>query len=269
MTGDARLAGLFVYPVKGAGAIRPQAWDLDEFGLQHDRRWAVVDAGGRVITQRDYPRLALVRPTLTAAMLRLDAPGVSPLEVPVTGGDPRRLPVTVWRDEVIAEPCGPEANRWWTTLLGAPLHLVRMPEESRRPIEPSRAEPGGRVSFADAFPFLILSEASLSDLNARLAVAVPMTRFRPNLVVAGVPPYAEDTWHTVVIGSERLALAKACARCVVTTIDQETAGTGSEPLRTLAGYRRGAGGALFGQNAVHLTRGTVHIGDAVVPSTLR
>lgn len=260
----ARLSALNVYPVKSAGGIGVEQWPLDDFGLHLDRRWAVIDSTGVVLTQREYAGMALVRTAIGEHHLRLEAPGMPLLELPLEGSGGSRLPVRIWDDTSEAERCAPEADAWWSALLGEWCHLVRMPAGARRKAGPDR------VSFADAFSFLILSEASLAALNARLEKPVPMNRFRPNVVVAGVDAHAEDAWSAVRIGSVELAVTKPCARCVMTTIDQATAARGVEPLRTLAGYRRGpGGGVLFGQNARHLTQGTLSVGEAVVPEARR
>ncbi len=256
----ATLAAINVYPVKSAGGIPVEQWELDEFGLRFDRRWAVIDSGGVVITQRDCAAMALVRTGIAADELRLEAPGMPRLSVPLGGSGGSRLPVRVWDDFCEAERCAPAADAWWSALLGEACHLVRMPDESVRPAGDAR------VAFPDAFPFLLVSQGSLDGLNARLERPVPMNRFRPNLVVDGVDAHAEDAWTSVRIGSEAFTLERPCVRCVVTTIDQATAARGTEPLRTLASYRRNAkGGVEFGRNAVHRTRGSLRVGDPVSP----
>ena len=256
----ATLAAVNVYPVKSAGGFPAERWELDEFGLRYDRRWAVIDSGGVVLTQRDCATMALVRTGIAAGELRLEAPGMPRLTLPLAGCGGSRLPVRIWGDTCEAERCAPAADAWWSALLGESSHMVRMPDESVRPAGDAR------VAFSDAFPFLILSQASLDALNARLERPLPMNRFRPNLVIGGVEPHAEDRWESVRIGTEEFVLERPCVRCVVTTIDQATAARGTEPLRTLAGYRRNSrGGVEFGRNAIHRTRGNVAVGDAVSP----
>ena len=260
----ARLSAIHLYPVKSVAGVTVEQWPLDEFGLRLDRRWAVIDSAGVVLTQREYAGMALVRTAIGDKALRLEAPGMPLLEVPVAGSGGSRLPVRIWDDSCQAERCAPEADEWWSALLGEWCHLVRLPDDSFRKEGPDR------VSFADAFPFLILSEASLDALNARLEKPVPMNRFRPNLVVSSVAPHAEDEWSGVSVGSAELAITKGCVRCVMTTIDQATSARGVEPLRTLASYRRGPdGGVVFGRYARHLTRSTLAVGDVVVPAPRR
>jgi uncharacterized protein len=261
---SASLSQINVYPVKSAGGFSVGGWPLDEFGLQFDRRWAIIDSSGVTLTQRDYALMALARTAVGEEGLRIEAPGMPLLRLPLGSSGGSRLPVRIWKDVCEAERSGPEADTWWSAYLGEPCHMVRMPDETLRPAG------AGRVGFADAFPFLILSEASLGDLNSRLEGPLPMNRFRPNLVVSGVEPYAEDTWAELRIGSEKLVMERPCGRCVVTTTDQATAARGTEPLRTLAGYRRaGSGSVQFGHYASHLTHGRLDVGDAVAPATRR
>jgi hypothetical protein len=171
--------------------------------------------------------------------------------------------VKVWDDVVQAISAGDESKIWFSEFLGSPCQLVFMPEESKRPIEPGYAQNGDIVSFADAFPLLLISQSSLDDLNSRLEKPVPMNRFRPNIVVKGCSPFDEDNWKRINIGGLVLRLAKACSRCVTTTVDQETGIQGKEPLATLSQYRKIDGEVHFGQNAVPESSGTLCIGDSV------
>jgi uncharacterized protein YcbX len=261
-----RLSGLTVYPIKSAGGIPLLESELDEFGLRYDRRWMVVDESGTFISQRSHPPLALVTPGIRNGILRLEAPGMATLELPLEPQPTVHTSVRVWNDHCGATWTGERPARWFSDFLGLPCNLVHMADEIVRPADRSYAPEGTRVSFADAFPFLIISEASLADLNRRLAEPVPMNRFRPNLVIAGTEPYAEDGWDRVEINGIRLRVVKPCARCVVTTTDQATAERGKEPLRTLGRYRKVWGKVMFGQNAVHETVGRLRVGDSVIPS---
>jgi uncharacterized protein len=261
-----RLSAITLYPVKSTRGIPLQEWEVDEFGLQYDRRWMVVDQAGEFLTQRDYPRLALVTTAVLDGTLRLEAPGMAALEIPLDPHSAVHTSVGVWNDRCVATWTGERPARWLSEYLGVPCSLVHMAQDTVRPADPAYAPDGTRVSFADAFPFLIISEASLADLNRRLANPVPMNRFRPNLVIAGSEPYAEDTWDRLEINGLRLRIVKPCARCVVTTTDQTTAERSREPLRTLARYRKVWGKVMFGQNAVHETVGRLRVGDPVLPS---
>lgn len=260
---ELRLTGLHVYPIKSAGGFAPRAWEVDGFGLRHDRRWMVVDRGGVMLSQRTHPRLALVRPRLEHDALRVEAPGLPALELPLNPPAAGTMPVVVWRDTCDALWAGDQAAAWFSRLLGTDCGLVYMPDGTVRPADPHYARGSYRVSFADAFAFLLISEESLADLNGRLGTPLPMNRFRPSLVIAGGEAFGEDRLTAFRIGEVRFRVVKPCARCVLTTVDQATAETGPEPLRTLATYRRRDGKVLFGQNLVHDGTGPLRVGDVL------
>lgn len=257
------ISALTVYPVKSAAGIACESWDVDDFGLRYDRRWVITDPEGIFQTQRTVPRLALLKVTVMERALLLEAPGRRPIELPLAPEGGRLVRVRVWRDETSGFPVAPEADAWLTSFLGTASRLVYMPHDVVRAVHPAYGVPGDRVSFADAFPFLVLSDASLADLNARLTVPLPMTRFRPNVVVAGCEPYAEDGWRGFRSCGIEFRVVKPCARCVVTTTDQRTLERGPEPLRTLATYRRRANDVLFGQNAIHRGTGRLTVGAPI------
>lgn len=256
------LASLRIYPVKSCGGLSPAEWPVDAFGFRSDRRWMVVDLAGRFLTQREEPRLALIRPALETGGLVLRAPGMPELRLPLVPATRERVTVQVWRDATEGVPVSAGAAQWLSRYLGSPVRLVWMPDDVLRPTDPRYAE-GYRVSFADGFGFLVISEASLTDLNRRLDTPLPMNRFRPNLVVSGSEPFAEDDWRRIRIGGLELRLVKPCGRCVVTTTDQETAERGREPLRTLATFRERDGKLMFGMNAVHRGTGPLAMGMPV------
>jgi hypothetical protein len=223
----------------------------------------VVDENGEHVTQRSHPRLALVQSSILGDRLQVSAPGRRPLDLPL---EPRTVVTTiavVWGEACAAHWMGERAATWFSEVLGQPCSLVYMPGTTLRPADPTYAPPGVRVSFADAFPLLLISEESLADLNTRLPTRVPMNRFRPNLVIAGGEPHVEDRLTTFRIGRLEFKCVKPCDRCVVTTTDQATAERGPEPLRTLATYRKVDGKVLFGQNVVQLTTGRLRIGEPV------
>lgn len=260
------LAALHVYPVKSCRGHAVEAVDLDVFGPRGDRRFLVVDERGQFLTQRTLPRLALIEPTLESTQLQLAAPGIETVSIPaVPGPAAPTLEVTIWRDTVAAADLGPTAASWLTTVLGRPARLVAMADAYHRPIRKDTALPGDEAPFSDAFPLLVISEASLEELNGRLTEPVPMNRFRPNVVISGCDAFAEDTWKRIRIGDVVLRAAGPCGRCIVTTIDQASLEQSKEPLRTLAQYRRSADGAvLFGQNYIHETKsGTLRVGAVV------
>ena len=258
-----RLTGLNIYPIKSTRGIPLDQSEVDEFGLRYDRRWMVVDESGQFLTQRSHSRLALVVPSIQGDRLRVEAPGMSTLEIPLRPSLAVTTSVAVWDDVCVASWVGEHSAEWFSDFLGCACSLVHMADDAVRPADPTFAPPGSRVSFADGFPFLLISEESLADLNRRLAEPLPMNRFRPNLVVAGGEPYDEDRWTQLEIGGIRLRVVKPCGRCVVTTTDQTTGERGKEPLRTLATYRKRDGEVMFGQNVVHENTGRLRVGDSV------
>jgi uncharacterized protein len=255
-----RLTALYLYPIKSAGGLGPAEWDVDTFGLRHDRRWMVVDSRGEMLSQRTHPRMALVRPSLGDGTLRVQAPGMPALELPLRPATAVTTTVIVWDDVCAGVWTGERAARWFSDLLETDCSLVYMDDATVRPADPAYAPEGVRVSFADGFPFPLISQESLADLNVRLELPLPMNRFRPNLVIAGGPAFAEDALTDFRIGDIRFRAVKPCDRCVVTTTDQDTAERGHEPLRTLAGYRKRHGKVLFGQNVVHQGTGRLRVG---------
>ncbi len=262
------LSAIFIYPVKALGAISLVEAIVTPRGLQHDRRFMVVDAHHQFLTQRDHPKMATVWVEIDAGQLIFSAPDVDSISFALT---PKELPtrtVKVWASHVRAQTVSAQADQWLSDYLGADVRLVYMPDSTERRIHPAYAKNNEVVSFADGFPLLILSAASLEDLNARIVKnggnAVPMNRFRPNLVVSGCDAYAEDRLGDVVIGDALFRAVKPCARCQVTTTDQASGVVrGPEPLQTLGGYRDSAGGVMFGMNLIPVTLTTVRVGDAV------
>jgi len=261
---------LFIYPVKSLRGIAVPAADVDALGFVGDRRFLVVDANNQFLTQRTLPRMALIETALSAQDLILRAPHGGSCAVPLRASEPAALlSVRIWKSEgLLAEDCGVEVAVWLSDFLRHPCKLVRIGENFVRPVlKPDQARVGDVVNFADAHPFMILSEASLADLNARLDEPLPVNRFRPSFVVDGCDAFAEDTWKRFRIGHVNFRTAGPCARCIITTTNQLTAERGKEPLTTLARYRRDPEDPTdvnFGQNVIHETKsGTVRVDDAV------
>jgi uncharacterized protein YcbX len=257
------LSALNVYPVKSAGGVALLSARVDERGLAGDRRWMVVDSDGRFLTQRTHPRLALVSVAIRTDQLTLGAPSMAPLALRTPPPTAPVVAVRVWEDICEAVTAEEDASRWLSEFLGIRCRLVLMADASHRLVGARGGAPASRIAFADAFPFLLISEESLEDLNSRLATPLPMDRFRPNLVVRGCEPYAEDGWRRIRIGGIIFWVVKPCSRCTTTTVDQSTGERGREPLATLATYRRAGNNVLFGQNLVHEGTGELRFGDGV------
>ncbi|MEU2226201.1 MOSC N-terminal beta barrel domain-containing protein [Streptomyces sp. NPDC018347] len=269
--GSAEVQSIHVHPVKAFQALSLREAVVEPWGLAGDRRWTLVDDGGKVVTQREQPRLALAAAEpLAGGGVRLSAPGRAPLTVRVPA-PAVTLPVSVFGTEVEAVPAAAPAHAWCSAYLGTDVRLVHMDDPAvRRPVDPDYALPGETVSFADGFPLLVTTAASLGALNSLMAEGpnahegpLPMNRFRPNVVVAGTEPWAEDHWSRISVGEVVFRAAKPSGRCVVTTTDQDTAVRGREPLHTLARHRRVGGKLLFGVNLVPLSPGTIAVGDPV------
>lgn len=259
-----KLARITLHPVKSLAGRDVLSARLESRGLAHDRRWMVVDATGRFITQRSHPQMVHItaEPALTG--LRLTTAGHPDCTVDRLEGTARE--VVVWRDTVQAEAPSPEADAWLSQVLGTPCQLVHLPEQTTRPIDPDFGKAGDETSFADGFPLLILGTASLADIDARMPGHGDAARFRANLLIEGALPWAEDHWLRLRIGEVELELVKPCSRCTVVNVDPQT-GTpdpDGQPLRALREWRRNAqGNVIVGQNAVPRKIGTLRVGDAV------
>ena len=258
------LSELNIYPVKSAAGISVTTAQVQLRGLAFDRRWMITDPNGKFMTQRQFPRMALIDVQIVKDRLHLAAPGMEGIAIDPAADHPSTT-VEVWGDFCQAIPAAAPVNHWLSRFLDLPCQLVYMPDDSIRPVDSQYAiDPANdHVSFADGFPFLLIAEASLQDLNARLETPIPMNRFRPNFVVSGCEPFAEDAWRKIRIGSVVFHLVKLCSRCAVTTVDQATGVMGKEPLLTLAKYRLQQGNILFGQNLVAEGAGAIQVGDAI------
>ncbi|MFY9806650.1 MAG: MOSC N-terminal beta barrel domain-containing protein [Pseudonocardiaceae bacterium] len=267
------LTGINRYPIKSCrGHCLPQA-TVEPWGLAGDRRWMLVDDDGRAVTAREYPQLVLVTPEFDAGRLLVRAPHADPLLVSPPDGS-AATDVRVFSSQLAAAPALDDAHAWFSKVIGKPVRLVHLKDPTQRRPNPAYSRERDRVSFADGYPMLLATEESLAALNDLIAAGprpqegpVPMTRFRPNLVVAGAPAWAEDGWRVLRIGAASFRAVKGCARCVLTTIDPDTASTGKEPLTTLARHRRWDGKVWFAINLIPDNPGvTLHVGDRVEAS---
>lgn len=261
-----QLSAIHVFPVKSCAGHAPADARVEARGLAGDRRFVIVDPNGTFVTGRQEPRLTRVVPEPTAAGIRLHADGRAPLDVIAPAGNAERLAVTVWDDRIDAAVCDPAADAWLSDHLGRPVRLAYMDDYAPRAVSLECGREGDVVSFADGYPLLLISQAALDALNAKLATPVPMTRFRPNLVVDGTAPHAEDGWQRIRIGAVEFDVVKPCVRCVFTTVDgtRGVYDASGEPLRTLKTYRRSPKGITFGQNLIPRGTGEIRVGDPVV-----
>lgn len=259
-----RISALYCYPIKSCKGHALQEAITDARGIVGDRSMMIVDACGEFISQREAPRLALIAPQPHAdGTMTLSAPGMPSLSFH-PGDAGQRVKVRVWNDICEAVDQGDAVAEWLQEFLAAPARLVRIADDFERRVDPRYARHASdQTGFSDGYPFLLISQASLDALNARLAAPVPMNRFRPNIVVSGCPPFAEDGWCDFRINGILFSAVKPCARCVVPTIDQDTAAVGPEPLRTLATFRTFGQKVLFGQNLVAAEVGVLRVGDEV------
>jgi uncharacterized protein YcbX len=257
-----QVAALHIFPVKSMAGFSPPSARVRPWGFEGDRRWMVVAPDGTFMTQREHPAMALLAPKTSGRVLRLEAAGHGAIEAAATG--PHSL-VRVWNDVVPAATCPACVDAFITEVLGTPCRLVYLDDPSSRKVDARWRQADESVSFADGFPVLLTSFGSLDDLNARLPAPIRINRFRGNIEIAGAPAWAEDTWTLIRIGEVTFRVAKPCERCIVTTIEQETATRPdkAEPLRTLATFRRAADGVIFGQNLVPVTEGEIGVGDRV------
>ena len=263
------VSNLIYYPIKACRGFEVESSCVERMGLEHDRRMMVVTPEGEFLTQREYPRLALVTPKLWNGTLELSAPNYDSIQLGIqTLGTPWL--VNVWKSKgVHGIDQGEEAADWFSDWLGTSVRLVHMADGYKRVInEPYAVSLDDHTGFADGYPILLTSEEGLKDLNFHLDSPVPMNRFRPNIVVRGGEPFVEDTWNRIRIGSVELAVVKPCARCEVTTIDKETLERSKEPLKTLGKYRKQKLGAIFGQNVIPLNEGRIQLGMTVLALSL-
>jgi hypothetical protein len=260
----ARVSALYRYPIKSCkGHALPEA-PTDARGIAGDRGMMIVDINNEFITQREMPRMALIEPVMRGDVVTLRAPGMEELSF-TPSNDGRRVEARVWKSVCVAVDQGNDAALWLQEFLAAPVRLVRMADGFKRSLNPQYARSEhDQTGFADGYPFLLISQASLDDLNARLASPVPMNRFRPNIVVEGCAPFAEDGWRDFRIGDIRMAGVKLCPRCPIPTIDQERGQvSGREPIKTLATFRTINQQVMFGQNVIAANTGVLRVGDVV------
>jgi uncharacterized protein len=266
-----QVSSLHIYPVKSCGGISLTHSEVGRMGLRYDRQWAFVDEHGMFVAQRDsrgrgipVRTLCLIGTVIDDRLLTLTAPGIAPLHLPAAGVNGPAVPVQVWESRTSGVDQGADAAGWASEVLSRErpgrYRLVRMADSTHR-----RSKIGdGELAYGDAYPFLVLSEESLADLNQRMPAPLPMNRFRPNIVVRGGVPYEEDALDRFRLGDIEFFGTTLCIRCPIPTTDQRTAERGKEPLKTLATYRKQPDGVVFGRNFNHAGTGTIRVGDVLV-----
>lgn len=260
---DITLTAITLYPVKSLAGISVNSWPVIRTGLKYDRQWMLIDADNQFLSQRKLPQMALIKTALTDTHLILSAQGRDDLVLVLAPVGGEIIDSQIWADQCAATSVSAEADHWLSDFLKRDCRLVYHPETLLRPVDTYYGLPTDTVAFSDGFPFLLISENSLVSLNNDMALNLPMTRFRPNLVVAGCEAYAEDSWREISIDVIDFRLPKPCSRCSVIVIDPETAETGQEPLRTLNRTRKWQNKVYFGQNALHDQHGQLTVGDRV------
>jgi len=231
-------------------------------GFEHDRRWMLMDDQNIFLTQRNHSKMALFKMSFEGNGLRVEHNGESTY-IPFDVAQGNEVRAKIWDDEVSVKEVTPQLSQWFSQQLEISCKLVAFPEQNERAVDARYKIADDHVSLADAYPILIVGQSSLDDLNARMNEPVPMNRFRPNIVFTGGDPFEEDTWNDFTAGTIRLAGVKPSKRCIMTTVDQQTAVKGAEPLVTLSKFRKRDNGVYFGQNVIPVDHGVIHVGDEI------
>lgn len=265
---------LWIYPIKSCKGIQLVENKIVVTGFQYDRRFMVVDEENNFLTQRQHHKMALITCKIVGEDLQISATDYPTIRLPLNPLRGTNLQARVWSDTCESIEIGERYNEWFSSFLGLKCKLVYMPETSNRIVDPNYNTTNAITSFSDGFPFLLISQASLDDLNSKLEDKISMTRFRPNIVVVGTEPFEEDNWQEIKIDEIVFQVVKPCSRCVITTIDQTTGISGKEPLKTLSKYRSVGNKIMFGQNLIHLQKkGSIKVGAqlqilSIKPNTL-
>jgi uncharacterized protein len=258
------LSEIYIYPVKSLGGISVNSAIVEERGLKYDRRYLLVDENNMFMTQRDYPRLAFLKLSFSENGFKvLNTQNNSYTSIPFESDSKENISVTIWDDVCSAVRVSKELDDWFLKAINKKCSLVYIPDNEKRIVEKKYINDEHIVSFADAYPYLIIGQSSLDDLNARLENPIPMNRFRTNFVFTGGNPFEEDNWSDFKIGNVDFKAVKPCARCVITTTNQDTAERSSEPLKTLSEYRKINNKVMFGMNLVCKQTGSISVGNKI------
>lgn len=260
-----QLQDIYIYPIKSLGGIRRIEETALQRGFKLDRRWMLVDETGKFITQRNEHKLSLLKTEISPDKIFIYNKAVPEqnTEVLINQSSTNTIKISIWDDTATAIHLNEKLDLWFSNYLDKPCKLVFMPENGSRAVDVRYAMNNEQVSFADTFPYLLISQASLNDLNSRLSEPVGMDRFRPNLVISGTKAFEEDLWSEIKIGEVYFKVAKPCSRCILTTIDQQTGIAGKEPLYTLSKYRTINNKVMFGQNLIALNEGNMSVNDTI------
>ncbi len=257
------LSDIYIYPVKSLAGIKVATWEVSGKGLLHDRKWMLIDSDNQFLSQRRLPKMTLIKTEIIDDTLILSTASSGKISLPLNPDNGDDINTTIWKDQCLAKTTNLEVDQWVSNFLEIDCKLVYQPENIVRPVDPDYATDTDKVNFSDGFPFLIVSDASLTALNKEMELPLPMQRFRPNLVISNCEPYTEDSWRKIQINDICFRLPKACSRCSVPTIDTKTAQTNKEPLTTLSRLRRWNNKVFFGQNALHDISGELSVGNSV------
>ena len=260
-----RVSQLFIYPIKSLGGISLEKAQTTDRGFRYDRRWLLINQQNQFMTQREFPQMCLLQPIITEKGIKI-IHKQNKAEFFLSFDEPAsdEIVVQIWNDYCRARLVSDKADEWFSEMLSVKCRMVFMPEETKRPVDKTYAKNLEVTSFSDAFPFLIIGEGSLDDLNQKLERPLPMNRFRPNIVFSGGEAYEEDYMQHFTINDIDFFGVKPCARCPITTVDQENATQAKEPLKTLAAYRVHHNKVFFGQNLLHKGQGTICVGDEII-----
>lgn len=260
-----RVSELYIYPVKSLGGISLKEAKMTPRGLEYDRRWMLVDEHNIFMTQRTVREMSLLQCLIADEQLVVYHK-LNPerkINIPLNQYGEEKTEYEVWGDPCVGRNVSSEADRWFSNILGLTCRLAYMADDSIRPVDTKYASHGEITSFSDGYPSLLISQASLDDLNGRMEIPIPMNRFRPNIVFTGGSAFEEDTMRKFRIGNILFEGVKLCARCAIPTINQDTGEMAKEPTRTLAKYRARNKNVYFGQNLIHTGEGLIRIGDEI------
>jgi uncharacterized protein YcbX len=263
-----KISELYIYPIKSLGGIKINSGQITDRGFKHDRRWMLVDKNNYFLSQRVNSKMALFDVSIAPNGLEVvNRATFDEILIPFEPQTEEFVNVTIWDDTCTGQVVGYEANKWFSKNLGMPCRLVYMPVDTERFANPKYTPVDSLTSFADAYPFMMIGRASLDDLNMRLPHKLPVNRFRPNIVFTGGTPYQEDKMDSLTINNIVFRGVKLCARCNITTIDQEIASKAKEPLKTLATFRQRNNDVYFGQNLISEGIGVISVGDELTVLT--